>query len=83
MNLEIQENLTNMTDTDMKLRIESLELRIMHQDAAIDELTRTLLKQEQLINKHIEAIKRLEEQLRGLAASSPAAAADEPPPPHY
>ena len=72
-----------MTDTDMKLRIESLESRVMHQDAALDELTRTLLNQEQLLNRQAEVIKRLEENLRGLAAAAPGGAADEPPPPHY
>ena len=83
MNLEITEQHTDMTDTDMKMRIESLESRMMHQDAALDELTGTLLKQEQLLNRQAEAIKRLEEQLRGLAAATPGATADEPPPPHY
>ena len=73
----------NMTDADIKRRLESLETRIMHQDAALDELTRTLLSQEQLMNKQVETIKRLEEQVRGLSSSNPATTTDEPPPPHY
>jgi SlyX protein len=72
-----------MTDDDIKVRLESLETRIMHQDATIDELTRTLLRQEQLMNKQAKAIKHLEEQMRGLADSTPGMAADEPLPPHY
>ena len=72
-----------MTDDDIKRRLESLETRIMHQDAALDELTRTLLSQEQLMNKQVETIKRLEEQVRGLSSSNPATITDEPPPPHY
>jgi SlyX protein len=72
-----------MTDTDIKIRIESLESRLMHQDAALDELTRTLLNQEQLLSKQVEAIKHLEEQIKGLAPESPGTAADEPLPPHY
>ncbi len=72
-----------MSDNDIKRRLESLETRIMHQDAAIDELTRTLLSQEQLMNRQVEAIRRLEEQLRTLGSSAPGAAANEPPPPHY
>ena len=72
-----------MTDKDIKARLESLETRIMHQDAAIDELTRTLLDQEQLMNKQVEIIKHLEEQVRGLGSSNPGATTDEPPPPHY
>ena len=83
MNLEIIENQTDMTDTDIKMRIESLESRLMHQDAALDELTRTLLNQEQLLSKQVEAIKHLEEQIKGLAPASPGTAADEPLPPHY
>ena len=72
-----------MTDDDIKRRLESLETRIMHQDAALDELTRTLLSQEQLMNRQVEAIKHLEEQIRTLGSSNPGAATNEPPPPHY
>ena len=72
-----------MTDNDIKTRLESLETRIMHQDAALDELTRTLLSQEQLMNKQVETIKHLEEQIRGLSSSNPGATMDDPPPPHY
>ena len=73
----------DMTDTDIKARLESLETRIMHQDAAIDELTRTLLGQELLMNKQVATIKHLEEQIRGLSSSNPTTTTDEPPPPHY
>ncbi len=72
-----------MTDDDIKRRLESLETRIMHQDAALDELTRTLLNQEQLMNKQVKIIKHLEEQIRGLGTSNPGATTEEPPPPHY
>jgi SlyX protein len=72
-----------MTDDDIKRRLESLETRIMHQDAALDELTRTLLSQEQLMNKQVETIKHLEEQIRGLGASNPGTTLDDPLPPHY
>ena len=72
-----------MTDNDIKARLESLETRIMHQDAAIDELTRTLLSQELLMNKQVKIIKHLEEQVRGLSSSNSSASVNEPPPPHY
>ena len=72
-----------MTDNDLKMRIESLESRMMHQDATLDELTRTLLDQEQLLHKQVEVIKHLEEQIRGMSSPNPAVHADEPPPPHY
>jgi SlyX protein len=83
LTLELLENLTDMTDNDIKKRLESLETRIMHQDAALDELTRTLLNQEQLMNKQVETIKRLEKQIQTLTTSNPGAATDDPPPPHY
>ena len=83
MNPETGKNPTDMTENDLKRRIESLESRIMHQDAAIEELTHTLLNQEQLLARQGEIIKRLEEQLRGLASTGPGTARDEPPPPHY
>ena len=83
MILEITEHQADMTDNDLKMRIESLESRLMHQDATLDELTRTLLKQEQLLNKQVKVIKALDEQIRGMASSNPGANADEPPPPHY
>ncbi len=72
-----------MTDNDIKRRLESLETRIMHLDAALDELTRTLLSQEQLMNKQVETIKHLEKQIRGLSSSNPGSTTDEPLPPHY
>ena len=72
-----------MTDDDIPGRLENLETRLMHQESAIDELTRTLLRQEQEMRKQVEAIRHLEDQLKSLADSSPVPAADEPPPPHY
>jgi SlyX protein len=72
-----------MTDDDIKRRLESLETRIMHQDAVLDELTRTLLSQEQLMNKQVETIKYLEKQIQALGTSNPGTTRDEPPPPHY
>jgi len=72
-----------MADDDLKMRLESLETRIMHLDATVDELTRTLLKQEQLASKQTKAIKQLEEQLKALSPSNPGETVDEPPPPHY
>ena len=58
-------------------------MRLMHLEAALDEMTRSLLRQEQLTRTQAETIKRLEEQLRGLAAGYPATPEAEPPPPHY
>ena len=63
-------------------RIENLEIRITHQDAAIDELTRTQLKLEKIIVLQAEKIKQLDVELKTMAPASPTGSADEIPP-HY
>jgi len=72
-----------MPANDLERRIESIEIRLMHLDAALDEMTRALLQQEQLTRTQAETIERLEEQLRGLAGTYPGSPEAEPPPPHY
>jgi SlyX protein len=72
-----------MNDIDLDVRIESLEARLMHQEAAIDELTRTLLQQEQLVNRQAATIEHLESQLRSLSTANITPADEEGPPPHY
>jgi len=73
---------TVMTDNQLDSRLETLEIRASHQEAAIDELTRTLLSQEKRIAELAETIKRLEVQLRAMTPSPIDAQLDEPPP-HY
>jgi len=71
-----------MTDIELNARIESLEARLMHHEASIEELTRTLIDQEQRIKMQTETIKRLDAQIKGL--QSPAVSpGEEPLPPHY
>jgi SlyX protein len=72
-----------MTENELASRLESLELRLMHQEAAIEELTRTVLQQEQLIATQVVAIERLEAMLRSLSDTNTASPGEEPPPPHY
>ena len=72
-----------MSNPDLDSRIESLEARLMHQEAAIDELTRTLLLQEQLVNRQAATIERLEAQLRAMFAASITPPGEDGPPPHY
>lgn len=64
-------------------RIESLEVRLMHLEATLDELTSTLLKQEEKSRLQQARIKQLEEQINGLQSKQVDSAIDEPPPPHY
>ena len=72
-----------MDNKDLDARIESVEARLMHQEAAIDELTRTLLLQEQLITRHTATIERLEAQLRSIFAANITLPGEDGPPPHY
>ena len=72
-----------MNNTELETRIESLEARLMHQEAAIDELTRTLLLQEQRANQQAATIERLEAQLRSLFTANINPPGEDGPPPHY
>jgi uncharacterized coiled-coil protein SlyX len=81
----LKRNTAAMTTTEDELtpRIEVLETRLMHQEAALDELTRTLLEQEQLVKNQGETIRKLETLLQRLSPTDPTAAEDNTPPPHY
>jgi len=72
-----------MTDSPLKERIESLEERLMHLEAGLDEMTRTLLTQQTQLDLQNDVIKRLEIIIKGLADGSMADPGKEPPPPHY
>ena len=72
-----------MSDDELTNRIEAIEIRLMDQEAAIDEMTRTLLDQEQLLRLQQETINRLEELLQSLSPGNINLPGEEPPPPHY
>ena len=72
-----------MSDTDLRMRLENLEIRLAHHEAAMDELTRTLLQQERLLAEQAESLRRLEAQLRAATPSLIALRDEETPPPHY
>jgi uncharacterized coiled-coil protein SlyX len=72
-----------MNADDLTDRLEALELRLMDQQAAIDEMTRTLLDQEQILRLQQQTIQRLEQLLQALSAGSINRPGEEPPPPHY
>jgi uncharacterized coiled-coil protein SlyX len=71
-----------MTAIELTERLEVLEVRYAHQEAALEELTRTLLAQEQLIRSQRECLERLEQDVRALQGGVHTAVADEKPP-HY
>lgn len=67
----------------MESRITDLEIRLTHQEAALEELTLNMLRQQKTIEtmgRELEQIKRL---LRDLAPSQIAPLSEETPPPHY
>jgi SlyX protein len=72
-----------MNDNELSSRLESLETRLMHQEASIEELTRTLLRQEHLISAQVAAIDRLQAMIRSLSVTQDAPSGEESPPPHY
>ena len=72
-----------MTDDEFTARIELLENRLMHQEAALEELTRILLAQEERLREQSQMIKRLREHIGSLLPSQIAPAEEETPPPHY
>lgn len=67
----------------MENRITDLEIRITHQEAAMEEMNDVLLEQHRLIQQLRTELAHLQRQLRDLNASHIADAADETPPPHY
>jgi len=71
-----------MIEHELNSRVEVLEFRLTHQEAAVEELTRTVLAQEQRVGEQAETIKRLEAQIRSFTSSPPATQEDEIPP-HY
>lgn len=67
----------------MEHRIEELETRIAYQEAAIEELTRTTLNQQQTIQGLQAQIDYLKSIVKDLAPSAVAPRSEETPPPHY
>ena len=70
------------TVAELTERLEVLEVRYAHEEAALDELTRTLLAQEQLIRSLRERLERAEHTVRALQGSANTAITDDKPP-HY
>ena len=67
----------------MENKIIDLEIRLTHQEAALEEMNAVLLTQHTLIGKLQDDISRLRRQLQDNNANSVVEPADEPPPPHY
>ena len=72
-----------MKNNELNNRVDSLEMRLMHLEAAVDEMTRTLLDQEAKLRQQADLIQRLERLVKGLADAGINETGKEPPPPHY
>ncbi|WP_457107717.1 SlyX family protein [Methylobacterium sp. P5_C11] len=67
---------------DEATRIDRLEMRLMEQDATIEDLNRTVTEQWRLIDRLARQLDMLRDQVEEAAArASPRGS--EPPPPHY
>lgn len=67
----------------MESKITDLEIRLTHQEAAIDEMNGVLLKQHSLIESLKADLATLQRQLRDMSSSNIADPSQEAPPPHY
>jgi SlyX protein len=65
----------------MNTTMTDLEIRISHQDASIEELTRVLLEQEKLIKTMQHDLDTFRQQLKEFSLIAPLS--EETPPPHY
>ncbi|KPK12439.1 MAG: hypothetical protein AMJ68_02045 [Acidithiobacillales bacterium SG8_45] len=67
----------------LESRVTDLEIRLTHQEAAIDSLTRSNLEQQKLIEQLQHELDRLRAILQEVSSGPAGSASDEPPPPHY
>lgn len=67
----------------MENRITDLEIRLTHQEAALEEMNTVLLAQHTLIGRLQDDIKRLRRQLQDVSSGDVMEPGHEPPPPHY
>lgn len=69
-----------MTDTS---RLEALEIRIAHQDQAIEELNQTIIAQWKEIDRLTRELVKLSDRLASAEQAIGPDPGDEPPPPHW
>lgn len=69
----------------METRLTDLEIRLTHQEAAIDELTGSLLAQQRVVDRLRQQLDALQNRLREIESRGQGDGGDapEPPPPHY
>jgi SlyX protein len=67
----------------MEERITELEIRFMHQEQSINELSITVYRQQQVIERLERELRQLTDQVRMELPSLTKPAEEEEPPPHY
>lgn len=67
----------------MAERIDTLEMRIAHQDRVIETLDKTVIEQWSKLDQALERIRQLETRMREVQVSMIRDASEEIPPPHY
>lgn len=64
-------------------RLMDIEERLMHQEAAIEQLSLASHRQQNQIDRVLDELKQVRQLLRQLSQGEVGPSADEPPPPHY
>lgn len=67
----------------MESRLTDLEIRLTHQEAALEEINNVLLKQQSTLEALRADMAALQRQLRDMTPSNIADISEETPPPHY
>lgn len=72
-----------MTQTADSARIDELEIRLAHQERAIEDLNQTITAQWKDIDRLKRELERLSDRLATAEHAIDSNPADEPPPPHW
>jgi len=64
-------------------RLMDIEERLMHQEAAIEQLSLASHRQQNQIDRILDELKQIRQLLRQMSPGEVGSSADEPPPPHY
>ena len=67
----------------MEDRVAELEIRLTHQEAAIEELNNVLVEQQRTIDRLTQHVEFLQQRIHELRPSNLAPPSEETPPPHY
>lgn len=67
----------------MDSRLTDIEIRLTHQDAAIEALTESSIKQQLKIEEVLGQLQQIRTFLQQLSPPEAGILDDEPPPPHY